>query len=226
MKRRAAVRGFTLIELLVVIAIIALLISILVPSLQSARKQTRRSVCATRLRDMFIATTQYLHPDGRLPPLNHEPNDGAWQYNYLIWGGLNYNFAFGPLARPHGLMPYVQQLFCPSQRNPFHSLATRQNPWPPQREHDTRAAFGRRYGLSGTTLTQLRTMVAFAADVMHIPQVVRDGHEVGVNAVYTDGHVRFVRDRILLENPMTKPFTPGQNPQLARLWTRLDELGR
>ncbi len=52
-------RGFTLIEVLVVVAIIALLISILLPSLAQAREMSRRTVCATRLHNMGVAVNTY-----------------------------------------------------------------------------------------------------------------------------------------------------------------------
>jgi len=60
--------GFTLIELLVVISIIALLMSILMPSLTKAKKTAQAAVCLSNLHQLGIACDMYAQDNKGLMP--------------------------------------------------------------------------------------------------------------------------------------------------------------
>jgi prepilin-type N-terminal cleavage/methylation domain-containing protein len=60
-------RGFTLIELLVVVAIIAMLISILLPSLGQAKEMANRAYCCANLRGIGISLQTYSFDYGQFP---------------------------------------------------------------------------------------------------------------------------------------------------------------
>lgn len=62
-------RAFTLVELLVVIGIIALLVSVLLPALNSAREQGNAVRCASNLRQLATALVNYAAENkGKFPP--------------------------------------------------------------------------------------------------------------------------------------------------------------
>jgi len=110
-------RGFTLIELLVVIAIIALLVSILMPTLGRAKEQARIAVCASNLRTLTYAWRLYAEEnDGLLPD-----SDCSDICDYP-WVGYGYQSPEEDAIRSGVLWPYAGSLknyHCPSDQSEF-----------------------------------------------------------------------------------------------------------
>lgn len=93
--------GFTIVELLVVLAIIAVLVTLLLPAVQSVRETARRAQCGNNLKQLAAACLQHEQANGFYP-------SGGWG---CYWGG-DPDRGFGP-EQPGGwiynILPYIEQ---------------------------------------------------------------------------------------------------------------------
>lgn len=82
--------GFTLVELLVVVAIVAMLVSLLLPSLGKAKAHTRLVACLSNLRQQGVALVSYCgdQRDAAFPvTMRHEAGWMVRMAPYLGWKG-------------------------------------------------------------------------------------------------------------------------------------------
>jgi len=104
--------AFTLLELLVVIAIIAILISVLLPSLSAARANGQALLCGTHMRELSTALYSYATDNGVYSPCldNYSAGNLSADSYGLDWLGIG-NFRAG------GFNPGIKEI--PTSGNPM-----------------------------------------------------------------------------------------------------------
>jgi len=115
-------RGFTLVELLVVIAIIGVLVSLLLPAVQSAREAARRTQCGNNLKQLSLGLLNYENTLNTLPPAGIDSNQMSWTVLLLpyieqqaLYSQFNFNkgawSAFNRITLVQGIR--IKSLICP-----------------------------------------------------------------------------------------------------------------
>lgn len=116
--------GFTLVELLVVIAIIGVLVSLLLPAVNSAREAARRITCSNHLRQIGLALTNHESAIGAYPQgLYGDPDPSSiYEQDGLGW-----------LTK---LLPYIEEQAVYDQIDTASSvIADVQDAWDPGTLH-------------------------------------------------------------------------------------------
>jgi prepilin-type N-terminal cleavage/methylation domain-containing protein/prepilin-type processing-associated H-X9-DG protein len=116
-------KGFTLVELLVVIGIIALLISILLPSLSRARQQAQSVQCLSNLRQIGSAMVMYTNANkGWFPRAANDYQPDDWIYWHAAQLAIRDQC---PLVPYMGDKYFVEAHFrCPSDDVDRHNAST------------------------------------------------------------------------------------------------------
>ena len=116
-------KAFTLVELLVVIAIIALLLSILMPSLNKARENAKKVVCGSNCRQLYLATACYAQDNkSKIPYHCGSDPTGVYYDPYNSYSIHHVSLPPGDLIQGLGRLyvNYVTNLkiyFCPGMKD-------------------------------------------------------------------------------------------------------------
>jgi len=236
--------AFTLLELLVVVGIVGVLTGLLLPAVQRAREQSRRTQCLSNLRQVYFTFEGYAYDNNGRVPIGYRK---AKQFNSMVYSDTTKKWVlFGVLVQEERLQT-PEILFCPSETNSKFQLNTKENPWPydltkaPGANVQSAYACRPEYELPDDFMNPPPTMKGFKlprlreferkaifADTTACGDRVATRHGDGVNVLYEDGSAHWVPKTVFAQAidecaEPTLPPNPMWNPNQDAIWRALDE---
>ena len=217
-KKRAA--GFTLIELLVVIAIISILAAILFPVFARARENARRTSCLSNMKQMGLGMMQYMQDYDEVYPMHYNGSerwpqimnpyvksnqlyqcpsrDAGFEYqgDYTSAGtigyGMNYwlNSYYYPSSTERGIkMAAIQRPTETVWIAEINGIPRGSNPSSVNAYQSYPSYYGKVSNPSSTT---------YGMSVSpEPPGRLTERHLEGVNVLWADGHVKWLKREVL-----------------------------
>ena len=220
---RRRTNAFTLIELLVVIAIIAILAALLFPVFQKIRENARRAACASNLKQLTTAFTQYTQDNDELLPGVTDGRNGA-----NVSGGWVLFSVFGqnPIlpvfdVTQGGLYPFIRSravYVCPDDLlGQASGLSYAVNSCAASTTDGIQPRPGKSLAVFDAPASLLLLAEEDAGFGDHVTGSTNDGylslyyndgvsirHSFGSNAAFLDGHVKWVRFPATAGSPFTR----------------------
>jgi prepilin-type N-terminal cleavage/methylation domain-containing protein len=231
-------RAFTLVELLVSIGIIAVLISILFPSLARAQESSRRVNCLSNLRQVHQSFMLYAMDHHDQVPLGYR--GGNTQWNSMMYSATAKKIVLFGLLHTEGRMKSPRVFFCPTEIDPRSMFNTPENPWPPGPDGVSLAQVYAGYGARPATnlpdspiagqytyprLSRFKNQAIFG-DLTATIARVDTRHRNGINVLFGHGGARWV-DRKAFDDDLKlcTAITPNgsSNEPQQRIWEALDK---
>jgi prepilin-type N-terminal cleavage/methylation domain-containing protein len=237
--------AFTLVELLVVIGIIALLVSILLPTLNKARAAALRTACLSNLRQVHATLAMYAEINRDYVPVGYRdgtpPGTGAGtkQFNSMVYSGTTGHLVIFGLLLDSGFLRTPQMFYCPAENDPSRQYNTPENPFPTNLSYtstsNTQAGYASRPSNAipddpslwiGATLPKLNNFghVTLLSDLTTLPTRVATRHRTGINALSADGSAKWY-PLAVFNTPLSQctGTSPTFNPQQDAIWSSLDQ---